>query len=90
MGQSWSEWQPLARDGAGGRGAGAGAGPPPPPPRWSQQGWSSAHWQNPSTEQSGWEDGQSWLEEHLPLHLGQAKVERKKEERRKAVSKVLI
>ena len=30
------------------------------------------------------------MEEHLPLHLGQAKVERKKEERRKAVSKVLI
>ena len=30
------------------------------------------------------------MEEHLPLHLGQARVEREKEERRKAVSKVLI
>ena len=30
------------------------------------------------------------MEEHLPLHLGQAKVERKREERRKTMSKVLI
>ena len=30
------------------------------------------------------------MEEHLPLHLSQARVERKTEERRKAVSKVLI
>ena len=29
------------------------------------------------------------MEEHLPLHLGQARVERK-EERRKTMSKVLI
>ena len=49
-----------------------------------------AHVQNPSTEQSGWEAGQSWLEKHLPFHLGQANVERKKEERRLTMSKVLI
>ena len=31
------------------------------------------------------------MEEHLPLHLGQARVEmRKEEERRKTMSKVLI
>ena len=48
------------------------------------------HWQNPSREQSGWEAGQSWSEVQLPFHLGQAKVERKKEERRPTMSKVLI
>ena len=30
------------------------------------------------------------MEEHLPLHHGQARGEREKEKRRKAVSKVLI
>ena len=30
------------------------------------------------------------MEEHLPLHLGQAKVEMRKEERRQTMSKVLI
>ena len=30
------------------------------------------------------------MEVHLPLHLGQAKVEMRKEERRKTMSKVLI
>ena len=30
------------------------------------------------------------MEEHLPLHLGQAKVEMRKEERRPTMSKVLI
>ena len=30
------------------------------------------------------------MEEHLPLHLGQARVERKEEEMRQTMSKVLI
>ena len=30
------------------------------------------------------------MEEHLPLHLGQARVERKEEERRQTMSNVLI